>query len=58
MEQLTESQIRERIAESGKMTIRDIVAYFKHRWDGQYNIKTLKSNAKEMIKEAKAFNKI
>jgi hypothetical protein len=55
----TESQIRERIAESGKMTIGDVVNYFKSRFhELQYDIKLVKSNAKEMINEAKKFNNI
>jgi hypothetical protein len=55
----TESQIRERIAESGQMTIRDVVNYFKsHFHELQYDIKLVKSNAKELINEAKKFNNI
>jgi len=52
--QMTEDQIRERIAESGKMTVKEIVNYFS-RWKGQFDTKVLRSNAKEMIAEAKKY---
>ena len=55
--QFTEDEIRERIAESGKMTIRDVVNYFKrHFHELQYDTRLVKSNAREMIKESKEFN--
>jgi hypothetical protein len=51
---MTVYQIRERIAESGKMKIKDIVAYFKVRFpDAEMSI--VKREAKEMIKEAKQY---
>ena len=50
-----ESKIREVIAESGKMTVPEVMAYFKARHHGRYNPVTVRANAKEMIKEAKAY---
>jgi hypothetical protein len=52
--QMTELQIKQRIAESGKMTQKDVLNYFK-RWEGQYDSKTVRSIAKEMIGEAKKY---
>jgi hypothetical protein len=49
---MSEQQIKERIAESGKMTIKDVVSYFK-KYEGQFDPTQLKSIAKEMIAEAK-----
>lgn len=54
-EQLTVWKIREIIAESGKMKINDVVNYFKARYEGQYDPKIVKSEAKEMIQEAKQY---
>ena len=51
---MTVYQIRERIAESGKMRIKDVVDYFKHRAP-EADIKIVKAEAKEMIKEAKKY---
>jgi hypothetical protein len=36
------------------MTVKDVVNYF-NRWTGQFDLKTLKSTAKEMIMEAKKY---
>ena len=55
--QLSEDEIRERIAESGKMRINEVVAYFKGRFPGRFDLKVLKANAKEMINEARKFNR-
>lgn len=54
-EQLTVWKIREIIAESGKMKINDVVNYFKARYEGQYDPKIVRSEAKEMIQEAKRY---
>ena len=55
MEKMDQFKIRERIAESGKMSIKDVVNYFKCRWEGQYDLKVVKAEAKEMIAEAKRY---
>lgn len=52
--QMTESQIEQRIAESGKMTQKDVLNYFK-RWEGEYDPKNVQRLAKEMIQEAKKY---
>ena len=52
---MNEDKIRERIAESGKMRVNDIVKYFNKRWPGEFDMKVLKGNAKEMIAEAKKY---
>jgi hypothetical protein len=51
---MTVYQIREKIAESGKMKIKDIVAYFK-AFAPDADISVVKAEAKEMIKEAKQY---
>jgi hypothetical protein len=53
---MTINQIREMVAESGKMKVSDVVNYFKARAP-QADIKLVKQQAKEMIAEAKSFNK-
>jgi hypothetical protein len=53
--QLTVWKIREIIAESGKMRINDVMNYFKARYSGQYDSKIVRSEAKEMIQEAKRY---
>ena len=55
-ETLTRSKIREIIAESGKMKIADVVAYFKSRYP-KADMKIVREEAKEIIEEAKKFNK-
>jgi hypothetical protein len=50
-------EIREAIAESGKLKVSDVLTYFKSKYPNA-DIKTVKSEAKEMISEAKKFNKI
>jgi hypothetical protein len=47
-------EIREMIAESGKMRIKDVVDYFKHRAP-EADMKIVKAQAKEMIAEAKKY---
>ena len=51
---MTNSQIREAIAESGKMRISEVVSYFKSKYPGA-DIKTVKIEAKDMISEAKKY---
>jgi hypothetical protein len=51
---MTNSEIREAIAESGKMKVSEVVSYFKSRYPNA-NLKTVKSEAKEMIDEAKKY---
>ena len=51
---MTVQKIRETIAESGKMKVSDVVNYFKHRAP-EADIKIVKAEAKEMIKEAKKY---
>lgn len=49
---MTAQKIRETIAESGKMKVSDVVDYFK-RFAPDADLKIVKEEAKEMIKEAK-----
>jgi hypothetical protein len=51
---MTNSEIRKAIAESGKMRVTEVVNYFKSRYPGA-DIKTVKSEAKDMISEAKKY---
>ena len=55
MSTLSVYEIREIIAESGKMRINDVMAYFKARYEGRYNSKIVRQEAKEMIAEAKRY---
>lgn len=48
MAQLTEDQIREIFAESGKMKASQMMSYLKSRYAGQYDSKVARANAKEM----------
>jgi len=50
---MDEFKIREAIAESGKMTVRDIMSYLKHRHEGKYDVKLARKNAKELVAEMK-----
>jgi len=47
-------KIRETIAESGKMTIKDVVSYFKNRYPDA-DLAIVKAEAKEMIAEMKKY---
>jgi hypothetical protein len=51
---MTVQKIRETISESGKMKVPDILDYFK-RFAPDADLKIVKEQAKEMIKEAKRF---
>lgn len=51
---MTVYQIREKIAESGKMRVKEIVDMFKARYP-EADIATVRAEAKEMIKEAKRY---
>ena len=53
---MTNQKIREAIAESGKMSIGDVVNYFKSRYPSA-DMATVKQEAKEMISEARKFNR-
>jgi hypothetical protein len=53
---MTINQIREMIAESGKMKVSEVVSYFKARAP-HADIKSVKEQAKEMIAKAKSFNR-
>lgn len=50
---LTESQIRQAIAESGKMTATQMISYIKSKYPGRYDEKMLKENAKELAADIK-----
>jgi len=52
---LTESKIREIFADSGKMKVKDLMSYLEHRHSGNYDKKIARSNAKEVIAEAKRY---
>jgi hypothetical protein len=47
-------QIREAIAESGKMTVTEVMAYFKTRYPSA-DMKVVKSEAKDLISEMKKY---
>lgn len=46
-------KIREAIAESGKMRLKDVMDYLNRRYEGKFDVKQAKEDAKEMIKDAK-----
>jgi hypothetical protein len=46
-------KIREAIAESGKMSLKDVMNYLNFRYEGKFDVKLAKEDAKEMIKDAK-----
>lgn len=52
---LTESQIREIFAESGKMTIREMMAYLENKYSGLYDKNLALQNAKELIKSMRDY---
>jgi hypothetical protein len=43
-------EIREAIAESGKMTMKDVLSYFKMRYPNA-DVKVVKSEAKEILSQ-------
>ena len=49
---MTTDKIRERIAETGKTKIKDIVAIFKSRYP-EVDIKTVKAEAQDILKHLK-----
>jgi len=51
---MTNSEIREAIAESGKMRVPEVLSYFKLRYP-EADIKTVKYEAKNMINEARKY---
>lgn len=46
-------KIREAIAESGKMRLKDVMDYLNRKYEGKFDVKQAKEDAKEMIKDAK-----
>lgn len=50
-DQLDMWKIREAIAESGKTRIGEIMSYLKYRYDGRYDVKMAREQAREMVKE-------
>jgi hypothetical protein len=52
---IDEMKIREVFAESGKMTVRDMMQYIEHRYSGQYDKKLARKNAKELVEEMRKF---
>jgi len=50
-EQLSEMKIRQAIAESSKVTVRDVMRYLKNHYPNQYDTSVARKNAKEMIAE-------
>jgi hypothetical protein len=54
---MTTQKIREAIAESGKMSIKDVVNYFNKRYPSA-DMATVKQEAKEMISEARQYNRL
>ena len=56
--EMSADEIKERIAESGKMTLKDVMAYLNGRFEGMFDVKQAKADAKEMIKDAKKQNRM
>ena len=54
-EKMDRFDIRAAIAESGKMRVKEIMDYLNHRFEGRFDVKQAKADAKEMIKEAKKY---
>jgi len=52
---MTESQITQAMAESGKMTQRDLMGSMKARHLGKYDLKLARSIAKRLVQEMKAY---
>lgn len=46
---MTEDNVREKMAESGKMKVKQLMDYMKVRYAGKYDIKLARENAKEII---------
>ena len=44
---MSESQIKERIAESGKTRTSEIISYFKYRFENKFELKLLRQCIKE-----------
>ena len=55
MEKLTESKIREIFAESGKMTVKEMMSYLEARHSGNYDKKVARDNAKELVADIKKY---
>lgn len=53
---MTNQQIRSIIAESGKMTLKDVTSYFTRRYPSA-DMATVKQEAKEMLSEARQYNR-
>ena len=53
----TRWEVREMIAESGKMVVKDVITYLDRHWPGQYDKGAARADAKEMIAEARAYNR-
>ena len=51
----TESQIRQAIAQSGKMTVPQMMGYLKAEMNRPYCLKLARKNAKELAAEMKNF---
>ena len=52
---MSEDKIRQALAESGKMTVRDMLAYMKHKHAGKYDMTLAKKNAKELVADMKGY---
>jgi hypothetical protein len=52
---MSEDKIRQALAESGKMTVRDMMAYMKRMHAGKYDVKLAKKNAKELVADMKGY---
>jgi UDP-galactopyranose mutase len=51
----TETQIRQKIAESGKTTVTQIMSYLKTQMRQPYDVKIARANAKELVAEMKGY---
>lgn len=51
--EMSESKIRQAMAESGKSTVKQLMDYMKAKYPGQYDINVARANAKELVADMK-----
>ena len=49
--EMSEDDIREKMAESGKMKVKQLMDYMKAKYDGKYDPKLARANAKDIVAE-------
>ena len=52
---MNDLNIREVLAESGKLTVSQMMNYLKSRYNGKYDIKTARNEAKDLVREMKEY---